>query len=611
MQFGLQARVVAGLTLLTTVLVVVVGWGWLAREEARLDRELEARQTRLAALIEHGMAGPIWNLDRATVSEMLGAIMADPEVHSVELQGLGLPPGWAWRRRTEPPVRPMEWHFDIHYQPVGKGSEEVIARATLISTRAGLEAKLAASRRLVGLLLATVLTGVVVGSLLLMQLLVKRPVQRLGQFAKRVASGELGAQVDVVSRDEIGDLTRQFNAMSQTLHAAHAELATSEARYRSLFQNASEGIFVADHLGRVVRINHALVDLLGLPEGREPTEPQRLADLLGLAPEAARGLEERLGREGQVRQLPLELRRPDGARRFIELSAHWTGNAGEREIEGIVTDVTQRREAELELQAHRDRLEEQVASRTAALREASERAEAAALSKGRFLATMSHELRTPLNGILGFVQLLQMDPQLTSQQQARLTVMRDSGDHLLTLIDDVLDMASIEAGKITLKATNVDLRALFDIVIQSLRPRADAKQLDLQLDLDPALPAHAVLDGQRLRQVLLNLLANAIKFTDAGHVRLQVDLVPATASGAQRLACAVSDTGIGLSPEQSTRLFQPFEQLGDLPRRQGGSGLGLSISQELVRLMGGQITVESTPGSGSRFSFEIELQAVA
>lgn len=129
MQFGLQARVVAGLTLLTTVLVVVVGWGWLAREEARLDRELEARQTRLAALIEHGMAGPIWNLDRATVSEMLGAIMADPEVHSVELQGLGLPPGWAWRRRTEPPVRPMEWHFDIHYQPVGKGSEEVIARA--------------------------------------------------------------------------------------------------------------------------------------------------------------------------------------------------------------------------------------------------------------------------------------------------------------------------------------------------------------------------------------------------------------------------------------------------------------------------------------------------
>ena len=164
----------------------------------------------------------------------------------------------------------MEWHFDIHYQPVGKGGEEVIARATFDQhpRRAGGQA--GPSRRLVGLLLATVLTGVVVGSLLLMQLLVKRPVQRLGQFAKRVASGELGAQVDVVSRDEIGDLTRQFNAMSQTLHAAHAELATSEARYRSLFQNASEGIFVADHLGRVVRINHALVDLLGLPRVVSP-----------------------------------------------------------------------------------------------------------------------------------------------------------------------------------------------------------------------------------------------------------------------------------------------------------------------------------------------------
>ena len=207
---------------------------------------------------------------------------------------------------------------------------------------------------------------------------------------------------------------------------------------------------------------------------------------------------------------------------------------------------------------------------------------------------MSHELRTPLNGILGFVQLLQMDPQLTSQQQARLTVMRDS-DHLLTLIDDVLDMASIEAGKITLKATNVDLRALFDIVIQSLRPRADAKQLDLQLDLDPRLAGTRRAGRPAPAPGVAQPAGQCHQFTDAGHVRLQVDLVPATVGGTQRLACAVSDTGIGLTAEQSTRLFQPFEQLGDLPRRQGGSGLGLSISQELVRLMGGQIAVESTP----------------
>ena len=364
---------------LTTVLVVVVGWGWLAREEARLDRELEARQTRLAALIEHGMAGPIWNLDRATVQRDARRHHGRPEVHSVELQG----PGAAARLGLAPPHRatgaPMEWHFDIHYQPVGR-AVKVIARATLISTRAGLEAKLAASRRLVGLLLATVLTGVVVGSLLLMQLLVKRPVQRLGQFAKRVASGELGAQVDVVSRDEIGDLTRQFNAMSQTcmppMPSWPPPRPATAASFRTPAKASSWPTIWAAWCASTMRWWTCSAS----PRVVSPPSLSAWPTCSALRPRPPRAWKNASAARARCVNCRWNCAGPMAPGASLSWSAHWTGNAGERRSRGIVTDVTQRREAELELQAHRDRLEEQVASRTAAARGLRAR-RAAALSR--------------------------------------------------------------------------------------------------------------------------------------------------------------------------------------------------------------------------------------
>ncbi len=263
-----------------------------------------------------------------------------------------------------------------------------------------------------------------------------------------------------------------------------------------------------------------------------------------------------------------------------------------------------------ELAQHRNHLEEQVAARTAELQDAKTRAEAANFAKSRFLATMSHEFRTPLNAILGFTQLMQMDASVPAPQQSKLQLMRDSGLHLLELINDVLDMASIEAGKVTLKPTPCDLRTLLDMASDNVRLRAEQKGLRYELELAPGLPSQVAVDGQRLRQVLINLLSNAVKFTDQGAVSLFVGPL-SRQPGQVLLSFEVVDTGIGMTPAQQGRLFQAFEQVSDASRALGGTGLGLSISQQLVQLMGGQIRVHSEAGQGSRFAFELRLPVVA
>jgi signal transduction histidine kinase len=259
-----------------------------------------------------------------------------------------------------------------------------------------------------------------------------------------------------------------------------------------------------------------------------------------------------------------------------------------------------------ELQRHREHLEELVRERTAELEAARDRADVANRAKSDFLAAMSHELRTPLNGILGFAHLLLQDASLGERHRRSVGLIKSSGDHLLTLINDVLDLSRIEAGKLDLYPVRFDLAALLKVVSDIARVKAEEKSLHFHFSAGPDLPAVALGDDKRLRQVLLNLLANAVKFTDEGDVRFCVTRQDAGGDRA-RLRFEVVDTGIGIAPEQLQRLFQPFEQAGDVHRRAGGSGLGLSISRQLVRLMDSEIEVDTAPGRGSRFAFELVL----
>jgi signal transduction histidine kinase len=300
----------------------------------------------------------------------------------------------------------------------------------------------------------------------------------------------------------------------------------------------------------------------------------------------------------KVEQGDNEARAPAGGPRDIAAMAH-TFNR--------MIAVLQEREAELG--AHRDHLEDLVRERTLELSDAKERAEIASRAKSQFLARMSHELRTPLNAVMGYAQILKMDTGLTDKQRSGLDIIHSSGQHLLTLIVDILDLSRIEAGKAELRIGPVELVPRLQAVVDIVRVMAEDKHISLELDLDPQLPLVVQADEKRLNQILLNLLGNAVKFTHVGGVTLRAqrihgaDLEP----GHVRLRFEVQDSGVGIAEDQAVRLFEPFEQAGSAEQRVGGTGLGLAISRQLVRMMGGEIQLESRLAQGSRFWFEISV----
>jgi two-component system, sensor histidine kinase and response regulator len=357
------------------------------------------------------------------------------------------------------------------------------------------------------------------------------------------------------------------------------ELARERALMRAVLDNMDEGVVVSDSGFNIVAYNRRFLDLYAVPDSvaQAPDPKRELTRFM-----VARGaLDVQAAFRSWRAGLPpttFEVPRPDG--RTLEIHSNPMPEGG---FVSTYIDITDRKHAERDLMLM------------------GKRAEAANDAKSRFLAAMSHEIRTPMNGVLAMLELLQ-HTQLDGEQNSMVEVVRDSASSLLKIIDDILDFSKIEAGKLDLEAVDLSLVSIVEGVAETLAPQARRKELSLSTFVDPAIPRSLKGDPVRLRQVLFNLVGNALKFTETGEVFVSAEAVSGAAPGTIRVS--VRDTGIGMSEAAKARLFQPFSQAdSSTTRRFGGTGLGLSISMRIVELMGGTIDVESEEGKGSVFSF--------
>ena len=296
-------------------------------------------------------------------------------------------------------------------------------------------------------------------------------------------------------------------------------------------------------------------------------------------------------------------RRKNGSLIEVEISSHTLSVAGRRAQLVQAHDITARKRAERELAFQRAALEQLVAARTQDLVAARDQAEQANRAKSEFLSRMSHELRTPLNAILGFGQLMAMDAGLQEPHRAYVDQTLRAGKHLLELINDVLDLAQIEAGRVTITAEALALGELVEDGLRLLAPSIGQRRIKVQVQAMVGTVVWA--DRTRLRQVLLNLLSNAVKYNREGG-SLTISITPVAA---QRLRLSIADTGIGIKPERQAELFEPFNRLGAESSGIEGTGIGLAIARQLIEMMGGSIGVESQPGVGTQFWIELALAA--
>jgi PAS domain S-box-containing protein len=370
-------------------------------------------------------------------------------------------------------------------------------------------------------------------------------------------------------------------------------LQASEAYSRGLVESSVDAILTVNLDGQITHVNREMENLTGLPRAR--LVGMRLADLIE-PPASADSAVHGVVRDGSVKDLELRLRHPDGSLTDVAFNA-----AAHREDDGGPTGVI----ATLRDAGASKRSREALQLRNRELEIQNERVQEASRMKSEFLANMSHELRTPLNSIIGFSDFLltSADNGLSSEQREYLTDILNSGNHLLSLINDVLDLAKIESGKLEIHPAPFVLPQAVEEVCSSLRPQLQTFELDLQTDIDREID-WVILDGVRFKQILYNLLSNAVKFTPkGGHIRVTV-----TPTGWARFRMSVQDTGIGIPAKDLARIFREFEQLDSGPDRlYAGTGLGLPVTQKIVNLLGGSINVQSEPGHGSTFTVHLPL----
>jgi len=579
-------------------------------------KQLSAQLETSAAQLASGLALPIWNFDDPQIIRNIEALMREPQISTVFL---------------DTKERSYKFIRDVNGTPVQTESgytpnptsirhdvpitfaDQTIGNLTVSASKEIIEKQLydATRQKIIELIVFDFILITVL--YLSLRILVINPLEVLKSYAASISFGKTPYDTsqprNIRFFGELQALRDSLGQMFDLLNSRYHDIQVSEERLKLATQAAVIGVYDWDVVNNVISWDDSMYVVYGI----------RKEDFGGAFDAWSRTLhpDDRPIAEKEIqavlrgeREYDAEFRivRPDGAVRIIKATSRTirsqTGVA--LRMIGTNIDITDRRLAEQELEQHRNHLEKLVEERTQALADARNQADAANLAKSMFLSNMSHEIRTPMNAIMGMTHLA-LKNETNPKQRNYLQKIDSATQGLLGIINDILDFSKIEAGKLDFESAPFLLEDVLSRVADLTIAKAQEKGLEMLFDIEPNAPTALIGDEMRLGQILLNLFNNAVKFTEHGEIVLGVRCVERNA-GVAILQFEVKDTGIGMTAEQSARLFSAFEQAdASTTRKFGGTGLGLSISKKLVDMMGGNISVESQAGVGSRFIFTVRL----
>jgi PAS domain S-box-containing protein len=629
----LRRQLVVGMVLVVATMMSLFVWDLTRRQQSAMLEQQSEHAIALARSVSTSAAVWVASRDYSGLQEIVNGLARYPDLqHAIVLNTKGqvLAHTDASRRGlylADLPARPKLEILGqdpvmvdvagpitlagnhIGWVRIGLGQQSIADRLTAVARNGMVYA-------LIAVVLAAVLATLAARRL-------TRRLYAIQSVADAVQAGRHELRADIRGVDEAAQLARQFNGMLDTLEKHSAALGRANTALRSeigqrrdaeeerdrmisVMEASPDFISTSSPDGDVLYVNQGGRAMAGL--GTRPVKGLRIADLhpqwatdviLGQGiPASLRdgswagetAVLNRNGHEIPVSQIILTHRDPQG-----KLLFHST----------VMRDITERKLAEKQLERLNERLEERVEQRTVEMKAAVEEAERANTAKSEFLSRMSHELRTPLNAILGFGQLLETEPDhpLTEIQLDNVREILHAGDHLLELVNEVLDLSRIESGRLELRLEAVAVAPVVEACLAQIRPLAAQRGIGVELDMNA--PGAVQADRTRLKEVLLNLLSNAVKYNrEAGNIR-----VACTPSGEGRLRISVRDSGHGIAAEALPRLFKPFERLESAYEGIQGTGIGLALSKKLVEAMHGDIGVETVRGAGSTFWFELPLAA--
>ena len=604
---------------------------------ARLDNELKNRLDNASKLAEISLPTALWSFDNETVNDFVRALFLDKSiVYARVLWGLSQQSDLSTEMQIIAEKKSKEFQQeDFEYF---KNSPEFIAKSSVILYEGEYigEIQLVTSRKNIkqelllnvsGIIALTILVILAISltSIMITRRYIARPLLKLQHSAGLIAQGDLEATIETGSGDEIGRLAEDLSVMRDsiknlfgTLHARQEELQDTRQYLTRLIESSSDAIISTDIQGKVVLFNKGAEAMLGYQ--REEIVGQR-ATVLYESEERAKEVMRLMDQHGGTTAgFETVLKAKDNTPIPVLISAAvlYDAEGNEAGTVGFNKDLRQRKRVEEELRESHEKLEEyshtleeKVEQRTADLARAKTEAEEARVvaeeasrAKSAFLANMSHELRTPLNAIVGFSQVLleKMFGELNDKQEDYVDDILTSGKHLLNLINSILDLSKVEAGKLELEVDVLDLRQLLEVSLVMVKEHALAHGITLSLEIDDDIDT-VTADEQKAKQIVFNLLSNAVKFTpDKGKVGIKVRKT------GEAVQIAVWDTGVGIAAEDHQQIFDEFQQVGQkLTEKPEGTGLGLALTKSLVELHGGTIWVESRPGHGSTFFFTLPI----